>query len=77
MAIGHSRSAATQKRFEQGRAAARERTISRGIIAFRADPEMMGLLLKVAERKRIPYGVLSRSWVMDCLVKEASSLGIK
>jgi hypothetical protein len=71
------RSAATQKRFEQGRAEARKRVIDRGIIAFRSDPEMMDLLLKVAEHKRIPYGVLARSYVMDCLRVEAKTLGIK
>jgi hypothetical protein len=76
MATGTKRSASTQKRFEQGRNAARQRVIDRGIIAFRADAEMMELLLKVAEHKRIPYGVLARSWVMDSLRKEASELGI-
>jgi hypothetical protein len=70
------RSAATQKRLVEGRAAARERVVARGIVAFRSDPQMMDLLLRVAERKRIPYGVLARSWVMDCLVKEAQLLGI-
>jgi hypothetical protein len=70
------RSAATQKRVEQGRAAARQRVIDRGTIASRADAEMMELLLKVAEHKRIPYGVLARSRVMDCLREEATALGV-
>lgn len=64
------RSEQTQKRLEQGRAAARQRIIDRGIIAFRADPEMMDELLKIAERKRIPYGVLARSWVAERLHQE-------
>ena len=76
MATRIKRSAATQKRFEEGRAAARQRVIDRGVIAFRADPEMMDLLLKLAEHKRIPYGVLARSWVMDCLRDEAKNLGM-
>lgn len=76
MATRTNRSAATQKRFEQGRNAARQRVIDRGIIAFRADTEMMDLLLRVAEHKRIPYGVLARSWVMESLRKEANELGI-
>jgi len=41
--MGHS--AETQKRFERGRAAARQRVIERSIIAFRSDAEMMALLL--------------------------------
>ena len=77
MATGTKRSAATQKRFEQGRSAARQRVIDRGIIAFRADPEMMDLLLKVAEHKRIPYGVLARSWVMDRLRDEQKTLNFQ
>jgi len=74
MATRIKRSAETQKRFEQGRAAARQRVIERGIIAFRADPEMMNLLLEVAEHKRIPYGVLARSWVIENLRTEAKML---
>lgn len=77
MAARIKRSARTQKRFEEGRAAARQRVVDRGIIAFRADREMMDLMLKVAEHKRIPYGVLARSWVMDCLREEATALGLE
>lgn len=67
------RSEQTQKRLEQGRAAARRRVVERGIVAFRADEEMMELLLKVAERKRIPYGVLARSWVAERLQAETEN----
>jgi hypothetical protein len=77
MAARIKRSAETQKRFEEGRAAARERVVERGIIAFRADREMMELLLQVAELKRIPYGVLARSWVMDSWRGEAKALGLQ
>jgi hypothetical protein len=77
MAIRAKRSAETQKRFEQGRAAARKRVVEKGIVAFRADEEMMDLLLRIAEYKRVPYGVLARSWVMECLRKEARSLDMK
>ncbi len=38
---------------------------------------MMDLLLRVAEYKRMPYGVLSRSWVIDSLRKEARTLGLE
>jgi len=64
------RSEQTQRRLEQGRAAARQRIVDRGIIAFRADPEMLSELLQIAERKRIPYGVLARSWVAERLQVE-------
>ncbi len=70
MSTRMKRSEQTQKRLEQGRAAARQRTIERGIVAFRADEEMMESLLHVAESKRIPYGVLARSWVAERLQKE-------
>ena len=74
MSTRMKRSEQTQKRFDLGRAAARQRIIDRGIVAFRADAEMMDMLLRVAERKRIPYGVLARSWVAECLRKEAKAL---
>lgn len=77
MATRTKRSSETQRRFEQGRAAARQRVIERGIVAFRSDTEMMELLLKVAEHVRVPYGVLARSWVMSRLREEAQVLGIK
>ena len=77
MTSRNSRSAETQKRFEKGRTAARQKVIKRGIIAFRSDDEMMDLLLRVAEYKRMPYGVLARSWVMDSLRKEAKAIGIE
>ena len=76
MATRTKRSNETQRRFEKGRNAAKQRVIERGIVAFRSDAEMMELLLQVAEHKRIPYGVLARSWVMDSLRKEAQAIGI-
>lgn len=69
------RSSETQKRFEAGRKAAKQRVIDRGIIAFRADADMMEQLLKVAEYQRVPYGVLARSWVMKCLRAELKAIG--
>ena len=72
MATKPKRSADTQRRFDEGRAAARQRVVDRGIVAFRADPEMMQLLLQIAEKKRIPYGVLARSWVVERLDQESS-----
>ena len=69
------RSPETQKRFEQGRASARKRVTERGTIAFRADAEMIDLLLQVAAHKRLPYGTMARSWVMDRLREEAKALG--
>jgi hypothetical protein len=63
-----------QKRIERGRAAAHQRIIDRGMVAFRADADMMDLLLQVSDYKRIPYGVLARTWVMDCLRKEVQNM---
>ncbi|HEY9871719.1 MAG TPA: hypothetical protein V6D08_21360 [Candidatus Obscuribacterales bacterium] len=65
------------ERAAKTQAAARERVVSRGIVQFRADRELMDLLLKVAEYKRIPYGVLARSWVVEALREEARRLGIE
>jgi hypothetical protein len=60
-----------RERAEKTQAAARQRVIERGIVQFRADEEIMDLLLRVAEHKRIPYGVLCRAWIVERLRKEA------
>lgn len=55
--------------------AARQRVIQRGIVQFRADPEIMELLLRVAEYKRMPTGVMARAWIVERLRKEAAEIG--
>ncbi len=62
------------ERAERSQAAARQRVIERGIVQFRADEEIMDLLLRVAMHKRIPYGVMCRTWVVERLRQEASCL---
>lgn len=49
---------------------ARQRVIKRGIVQFRADTEIMDMLLQVADYKRVPAGVLARSWIVEKLRKE-------
>jgi hypothetical protein len=74
MTTMRKRSAETENRFQAGKKAARERVIERGIVQFRADREFMELLLKVAEEKKIPAGVLIRSWAYERLKEEAKHL---
>ncbi len=76
MAPGMKRSPNVQERFEKGRAAARSRVVERGIVAFRADSETMDMLLRVAQHKRLPYGVMTRSWVMERLHQEIQRLDL-
>ncbi len=64
----------TSERAAKTQAAARQRVIERGIVQFRADEEIMELLLHIAEHKRIPYGVMCRSWVVERLRQEAKRL---
>ena len=54
--------------------AARRRIIERGIVQFRADEEIMDLLLKVAAYKRLPYGVMCRTWIVEKLRQESKAL---
>jgi hypothetical protein len=63
-----------QQRAEKSQAAARQRVIERGIVQFRADEEIMDLLLRVAMHKRIPYGVMCRAWIVERLRQEAAHL---
>ncbi len=63
-----------QERAAKSQAAARQRVIERGIVQFRADEEIMDLLLRVATHKRIPYGVMCRAWIVERLRQEADCL---
>jgi len=63
-----------QERAKASQAAARQRVIERGIVQFRADEEIMDLLLRVAAHKRIPYGVMCRAWVVERLRQESAEL---
>ena len=65
-----------EERVRKTQAAARQRVVQRGIVQFRADPEIMDLLLKVADYKRMPTGVMVRAWMVEKLRKEAKELGI-
>jgi hypothetical protein len=62
-------------RAEKTQESARRRVIERGIVQFRADEEIMDLLLRVAASKRIPYGVMCRTWVVERLREESQGLG--
>lgn len=62
------------ERAKKTQSEARTRVIQRGIVQFRADEEIMDLLLRVSMHKRIPYGVMCRAWVVERLRQEASEL---
>src|SRR5271163_3619268 len=59
-----------RKMLEKGRDEARRRVIERGIIQFRADPELMAALLEISEHRRIPLGTIIRNWVAERLESE-------
>lgn len=71
-----SKKTTAEERARKTQAAARERVIQRGIVQFRADPEIMDLLLKVADYKRMPTGVMVRAWVVERLRKEAREIAV-
>lgn len=52
-----------KKMLEKGRAEARKRVVDRGIVQFRADPEMMQELLEISENRRVPLGTMLREWI--------------
>jgi hypothetical protein len=51
--------------------------VERGIMQFRADEEVMDALLRLADYKRIPAGVMVRAWVVERLREEAREIGIE
>jgi hypothetical protein len=62
------------ERAAKTQAAALQRVVARGIVQFRADEEIMELLLRVSTHKRMPYGVMCRAWVVERLRQEARIL---
>ncbi len=63
-----------QKRLERLKADAHERILKREFVQFRVDEQMMALLIKVANHKRQPLGVMVRDWVAHKLAEEAAVL---
>lgn len=59
---------------QMSKESARRRIIERGKVEFRADEEMMDLLLHVADHRKMPIGVMVRSWVWERLRQEAKGL---
>lgn len=59
---------------KQTQLAARQRVVNRGIVQFRANPELMDELLRVADYKGLPYGVMVRGWVVERLHEEKAKL---
>jgi len=62
-----------KKLLEKGRKQARQNVIDRGLVQFRADPQMMEQLLQVSEERGIPLGTVLRSWVKDRLLEDAKA----
>lgn len=62
-----------KKMLEKGRAEARKRVIERGVVQFRADPNMMQELLEISENRRIPLGTMLREWITYRLRQEHNS----
>lgn len=55
------------------RTEARRRVIERGLLQFRADPEIMTAVLETADSLQIPVGSLLRMWVQERLNLEQAN----
>ena len=74
MDTAKKRSEALQKRIERTKADAHERVVKRGVMDFPADEEMMKQILDIARDKKLPAGLMVRSWVAERLIIEMSKL---
>ena len=59
-----------RKMLERGRAQARDKIIERGIVQFRADPELMSRLLLISDTRKLPLGTMLRNWIVERLDNE-------
>jgi|LakMenEpi03Aug12_release.lakeMendotaPanAssembly.Ray.scaffolds.fasta_scaffold288953_2 hypothetical protein len=62
----------TKDRVDKLRAAAKKNVAQRGTVQYRLDEETMSRLMKVADAKKTPVGVLARMWMVERLDHEES-----
>ena len=55
---------------KQARRDAHQRVIKRGFVQFRAEEELVDHLMQIADHKKMPAGVLVRSWVAERVREE-------
>jgi uncharacterized protein YfaQ (DUF2300 family) len=64
------KSRTAQERAEKTKAGAKKDVAQRGTIQYRLDEETMLRLMKVADSKKTPVGVLARMWMVERLSLE-------
>jgi len=67
-------SAKNRKMLERFKDEARARILKRDFVEFRVDAPMMDLLLRVADYRHQPVGIMVREWVAHKLAQEAKLL---
>lgn len=65
------------ERVQQTGAAAKKSVAQRGNVEFRLDEETMLRLMKLADAKKMPLGVLARQWTEERLNEEEKELCTK
>lgn len=67
-------SESTRKALDAAKAEAHKKILKREFVQFRTDEPMMDLLLRVADQKRQPVGVMVREWVEQRLAQEIEKM---
>lgn len=57
----------TKDRVDRLRGEAKKNVTQRGTVQYRLDEETMSRLMKVADSKKTPVGVLARMWMVERL----------
>lgn len=55
---------------------AKKEVAFRGVVQYRVDEETMLRLMAIADKKKVPFGVLARMWMVERLDKEEAALGL-
>ncbi len=63
-----------QARIDQMRAEAKKEVAIRGTVQYRLDEETMLRLMRIADLKKTPFGVLARMWMVERLSQEERTL---
>lgn len=59
------------KRINELKAKAKKKIASRYTIQFRCDEELLFNLMTIADKKKLPVGVLARMWIAERLEEES------
>lgn len=70
MVVSSKKSRTAKERAEKTKSAAKNAVAQRATVQYRLDEDTMRRLMRVADSKKTPVGVLARMWMVERLSEE-------